>query len=158
MIPLTERQDQVLRLIAQGLTHAQIGQKLFVTVNTVRMFNKGLLNRLGAKNQAHAVALAVAHGVLTPIPRTDDVPRLTTGMTATLELIARGLNGPQIGRQTGRSYHTVHGQVSRLIRRLKARDRGHAVMRAFAYGLLPLDVAEGTALETNTYYWRRPAA
>jgi LuxR family maltose regulon positive regulatory protein len=54
--PLTAREIEVLRLMADGLTYEAIAQRLFVSVNTVRYHVKGLYGKLGAGSRAEAIA------------------------------------------------------------------------------------------------------
>jgi LuxR family maltose regulon positive regulatory protein len=54
--PLSEREIEVLRLMADGLTYEAIAQRLFVSVNTVRYHVKGLYGKLGAGSRAAALA------------------------------------------------------------------------------------------------------
>jgi LuxR family maltose regulon positive regulatory protein len=54
--PLTEREIEVLRLMADGLTYEAIAQRLFVSVNTVRYHVKGLYGKLGAGSRAEAIS------------------------------------------------------------------------------------------------------
>jgi LuxR family maltose regulon positive regulatory protein len=53
---LTEREIEVLRLMADGLTYEAIAQRLFVSVNTVRYHVKGLYGKLGAGSRAAAIS------------------------------------------------------------------------------------------------------
>ena len=55
-VPLTSRQLEVLRLIAQGMTSAQIAKRLFVTEGTVKWHVKQILAKSGSSNRAEAVA------------------------------------------------------------------------------------------------------
>ncbi len=54
--PLTARQMEILRLVGQGLTSAEIAQRLFVSEATVKWHVKQILIRTGASNRAEAVA------------------------------------------------------------------------------------------------------
>lgn len=63
--PLTDRETQVLRGAANGLSNAQIGTELFLTENTVKSHMQRASRKLGATGRAHAVALALQQGVLT---------------------------------------------------------------------------------------------
>lgn len=56
--PLTERELEVLRLVAEGRSNSQIGQELFVTVGTVKSHVHAISGKLGATNRVEAVALA----------------------------------------------------------------------------------------------------
>lgn len=54
--PLTPRQLEILQLVAEGLTSAQIAQRLFVTVSTVKWHVRQILTKTGSSNRAEAVA------------------------------------------------------------------------------------------------------
>lgn len=60
---LSPRQVEVLRLVAIGGNANQIAQELSISEATVRTHVKNILERLGARNRAHAVALALGAGV-----------------------------------------------------------------------------------------------
>jgi DNA-binding CsgD family transcriptional regulator len=53
---LTRREEQVLRLVAEGLTNAQIGERLFVAEGTVKSHVKNLMRKLGVATRAEAGA------------------------------------------------------------------------------------------------------
>lgn len=54
--PLTARQLEILRLVAEGLTSSQIAQQLFVTEATVKWHVKQILAKTASSNRAEAVA------------------------------------------------------------------------------------------------------
>ncbi len=56
--PLSERELEVLRLLAQGLTYTEIAQSLFVSINTVRHHIKNIYSKLGVEKQTQAVQRA----------------------------------------------------------------------------------------------------
>jgi ATP/maltotriose-dependent transcriptional regulator MalT len=62
--PLTERELEALHLLAEGLTYAEIAQRLVVSVNTVRFHVKEIYGKLGVNRQAQAVARAREVGLL----------------------------------------------------------------------------------------------
>jgi LuxR family maltose regulon positive regulatory protein len=62
--PLTSRELEVLRLIAQGLTYNEIAAKLVVSINTVRTHVKTLYGKLGVDNRTRAIELAHQHHIL----------------------------------------------------------------------------------------------
>jgi len=54
--PLTPRQMEILRLVAKGLTSAQIAGRLFLTEATVKWHVKQILTKTASSNRAEAVA------------------------------------------------------------------------------------------------------
>jgi DNA-binding NarL/FixJ family response regulator len=58
-IRITEREKEVLKLILEGNTTLEICEKLFVTKNTIDSHRKNLLSKLGVKNTAELVKLAI---------------------------------------------------------------------------------------------------
>jgi LuxR family maltose regulon positive regulatory protein len=53
--PLTDREREVLRLLAEGLSYGKIAERLVVSVNTVRFHVKGIYGKLGVEKQVQAV-------------------------------------------------------------------------------------------------------
>jgi two-component system, NarL family, response regulator len=61
---LSGREQQVVKLIAKGLTNQEIGGILDITENTVKFHVKSLLGKLGARDRTQAVVLAVEKGII----------------------------------------------------------------------------------------------
>lgn len=61
---LSAREQEVLRLVAEGLSSKAIGQRLFLSPSTVNQHIKSIFNKLGADTRAQAVALAAQRGLL----------------------------------------------------------------------------------------------
>lgn len=61
--PLTERETEVLQLIASGLTNKDIQERLFISNNTVRTHIKNLYGKLGVSDRTQAVLRAQALGL-----------------------------------------------------------------------------------------------
>jgi LuxR family maltose regulon positive regulatory protein len=62
--PLSEREIEVLQLIAEGLTNREIAARLFLSVNTVKVHSRNIYGKLGAHNRTEAAARAQALGIL----------------------------------------------------------------------------------------------
>lgn len=62
---LSGRELEILRLVADGLTTAQIADKLFTSPRTVETHRQNIMEKIGAKNTAALVKLAVSRGWLT---------------------------------------------------------------------------------------------
>jgi LuxR family maltose regulon positive regulatory protein len=67
--PLSERELEVLELVAQGLTNREISSRLFLSLNTVKAHTRNIYGKLGAHNRTQAVARARALGILSPSNR-----------------------------------------------------------------------------------------
>jgi DNA-binding NarL/FixJ family response regulator len=61
---LSEREREVLRLVAEGLPTKQIAVSLSISQRTVKFHVNSIFHKLGAENRAQAVALAVQRGLL----------------------------------------------------------------------------------------------
>jgi DNA-binding NarL/FixJ family response regulator len=62
--PLSERELEVLRLIASGLTNREIARDLFIAVGTVKNHTNGIYRKLGVNNRAGALHRAREQGLL----------------------------------------------------------------------------------------------
>ena len=62
--PLSEREQEVLRLVAQGLSSKAIGRQLFLSPSTVSYHLTSVFNKLGVNTRAQAVAVAAERGLL----------------------------------------------------------------------------------------------
>jgi len=62
--PLTERELEVLRLIVEGASNAQIAEKLYITVGTVKTHVRNILNKLCADDRTQAAVRALRSGLV----------------------------------------------------------------------------------------------
>jgi DNA-binding NarL/FixJ family response regulator len=62
--PLTDRELEILRLVAQGHTNARIARELFVTEQTVKFHLSNTYRKLGVANRTEASRYAHMHGLL----------------------------------------------------------------------------------------------
>jgi len=60
---LTDREREVLRLVADGATNREIASSLYVSENTVSFHMKNILGKLHLKNRAQAAAFAIRAGL-----------------------------------------------------------------------------------------------
>jgi two-component system, NarL family, response regulator LiaR len=60
---LTEREIEVLRLLARGLSNTDISQRLFLTEGTVRNHISSILAKLGVSDRTQAAVIAIQHGL-----------------------------------------------------------------------------------------------
>ncbi|MFW6098032.1 MAG: response regulator [Chloroflexota bacterium] len=63
---LTEREVEVLRLVAQGVSNPDIAQELYITVNTVKTHLRNILDKLQVENRTQAATYAVQKGLISP--------------------------------------------------------------------------------------------
>jgi DNA-binding NarL/FixJ family response regulator len=63
---LTDREHDVLRLMARGATNAEIGTTLFVAEATVKTHVGSIFGKLGVRDRAAAIVFAYDHGVVMP--------------------------------------------------------------------------------------------
>ena len=82
-VPLTARELEILRAVAEGHTNARIGRQLWVTEQTVKFHLSNIYRKLGVSNRTEASRYALVHG-LVALPRSSasepvsapDAPRI----------------------------------------------------------------------------------
>jgi DNA-binding NarL/FixJ family response regulator len=62
--PLTSREIEVLSQIAEGNRNRDIGEKLFITEETVKVHIKNIMGKLGASDRTQAVGIAIRRGII----------------------------------------------------------------------------------------------
>jgi DNA-binding CsgD family transcriptional regulator len=60
--PLTDREREVLDLVATGITNREVAQELFISVNTVKVHLRNIYSKLGADSRTEATMIAVREG------------------------------------------------------------------------------------------------
>lgn len=63
---LTPREDDVLQLMAKGLSNKSVARHLDLSVGTVKCHVRGLMAKLGVENRTHAVVVAERRGLIPP--------------------------------------------------------------------------------------------
>jgi DNA-binding NarL/FixJ family response regulator len=61
---LTQREKEITRLIAQGLSNIEIGEQLFISHKTVETHRAHIMKKLGAKNSAGVIRYAFQHSLI----------------------------------------------------------------------------------------------
>ncbi|HWO69899.1 MAG TPA: response regulator transcription factor [Actinomycetota bacterium] len=61
---LTQRESEVLQHLAKGLDNRSIGRALYISEDTVKSHVKAILRKLGARDRAHAVSIALREGLV----------------------------------------------------------------------------------------------
>ncbi len=64
-LKLTDREREVMTLVASGLQSGEIAERLFLSPETVKSHVHNALGKLGAHTRAHAVAIALVTGQIT---------------------------------------------------------------------------------------------
>ncbi|MFL7894427.1 MAG: response regulator transcription factor, partial [Anaerolineales bacterium] len=62
--PLSERELEVLQLIAEGMTNQEIGSHLYLSLNTVKVHTRNIYSKLDVNSRTQAVAKAKSLGLL----------------------------------------------------------------------------------------------
>ncbi len=62
--PLSERELEVLQKLAEGLTNRQIAERLYLSLNTVKVHTRNIYGKLGVNNRTQAVARGRELGIL----------------------------------------------------------------------------------------------
>lgn len=62
--PLSKREIEILKLIAEGLSNQEICERLFIALNTVKGHNQNIFDKLGVQRRTEAVSVATELGLL----------------------------------------------------------------------------------------------
>ena len=71
--PLTNRETQIMRYIADGNTNKEIGHVLGISEQTIKSHVSAILRKLNANDRAHAVALAIRSSWISPEGTTQEI-------------------------------------------------------------------------------------
>ena len=69
---LSQRETEILKLLAKGATNKEIAETLFITENTAKVHLKHILEKLQLRNRQQAAAYAVKQGLVTEIRGTGE--------------------------------------------------------------------------------------
>lgn len=62
--PLTNREQEILELVAQGLSNPEIAEKVYISENTVKKHLRNILDKLHLNNRVEAAVYAVRKGLI----------------------------------------------------------------------------------------------
>ena len=80
-VSLTQRELDVLGLIAGGRSNAEIAETLFVSINSVKTYIRGAYRKIGVERRAQAVLWAEQHGLVEASRRFEDELSPDTSVT-----------------------------------------------------------------------------
>lgn len=154
---LSRRELQVLTLVADGGTRDVISEQLDISPGTVASHMTRIYRALGARNAAHAVALAYGSGVLpyqAPLPVQPHLqplpqqgPTVSRRERQVLAGLAYGLTSEQVAVYLHLSIETVKTHLRRVYRKLDVNCRANAVDRAIRSHVLAVIVyTDGVAM------------
>lgn len=63
---ITEREMEIIRLVAEGLSNKEVADKLFLSVHTVTTHRKNIMAKLGVSNTAGLVMFAIREKLISP--------------------------------------------------------------------------------------------
>jgi len=67
---LTGRELEILELITNGYSNAEITRLLYLSMNTVKTYVRSCYRKIGAETRAHAIVWGARHGLLAGVPAT----------------------------------------------------------------------------------------
>src|ERR1044072_1926042 len=62
--PISEREREILRLVAMGATNQQIAHQLNISINTVKVHMRNIFSKIGAASRTEATLHAVRSGLI----------------------------------------------------------------------------------------------
>ena len=131
---LTQREVEVIRLIAGGKTDRQIAETLIISVNTVGNHVRSILNKTNAANRAEAAAYAIQHSLMgTAMGILPD--GLTSREVEVLRLIARGKTNIEIAEELFIAEGTTRRHVANIYEKISAANRAEATRYALREGI-----------------------
>ena len=141
---LTERELEVVRLIAAGETKEEISRRLGLSSSTVSRHMTRIYRALGARNAAHAVALAHGSGLIERRPQ-PPAPFMSRRERQVLAGVAHGLTTEQVAMCLSLSDQTVKVHLRHIYRKLGVSCRASAVDAAVNRQLLAVVIDAGGA-------------
>jgi DNA-binding CsgD family transcriptional regulator/N-acetylneuraminic acid mutarotase len=82
--PISEREREILRLVAMGATNQQIAHQLNISINTVKVNLRNIFGKIGAASRTEATVYAIQQGLVT----LDRQPDMATATIAPSDVVA----------------------------------------------------------------------
>jgi len=142
MDALTAREQEVLAMVAQGLTNREIGAALFISESTAGVHVSNLMGKLGAASRTEAATIAMRAGLVDGMPAPADAPM--TPAADEYEFPAEPMHHPPV--RTG------------WWDRMKAQARRHPRSAAIAAGTVVVLAAVATGLAFAVVTGERPTS
>lgn len=132
---LTDREQDVVQLLSEGLSNRQIGQRLDLSPLTVRNYISRLLFKFEARNRTELLAKIVTlrrYSQLIGCGERQQAPRLTDQERHIVRLIFEGLSNRQIGEKLYLSPLTVRNYISQLLSKFETQNRTELLAKVVA--------------------------
>lgn len=140
--PLTDREIEILRLTADGSSNSEIAARLFLSLNTVKWYNKRIYEKLEVENRTQAIKRAQTLGILAASPSLPPParprPHLPTPLTTFVGRRAEIDHAKQLLRQNRLLTLTGAGGVGKTRLALQI---AHEVADSFADGVYFVDLS-----------------
>lgn len=135
---LTERQLQVVRLAALGLSNEQIADRLGIQPRTVKQHVNRAVELLGAQGRLDLILIALLRG----LADREMLNMLAEQQVSIARLVACGLSNLEIGRRLNLSESTIKRQLSAIFRKTNTEDRIALALWVIRCGLVSLAMVE----------------
>lgn len=136
---LTKREHEILERLAKGLSDQEIADALFLSVNTVKWYNRQIYSKLGVESRTQAIARARALYILEPKgssqpqpngPASNQRVHFTTSFDGARIAYAVAGNGPPLVKTANFMSHLEYDWESPVWRHwLKELSREHTLIR-----------------------------